>query len=396
MPTRLREEIREENLKFSRDRDIYNTDYFTFTDHLIGDVIDTSIDNQGSIMDAIRFAFPFTAHFAWHTKRSLRGDATIYADRIALLLKHSRQACTWMMEELTNELKVSYYSGIINYVIQTIEDLLINCDATDVRRAFTDLLKTLFEYSDEISSNSDKIIDYLISLAKKEAIDRWTISGSIFNVLNFYATRSRRTAQHLLERGAFRACLHFLFYLPSTTTTTNTVIKLSRRWSATQARDFTDIWCIIAELVQQCDLRPSSMVATSSMMVPSSLPMPDAMRDVLVGDQMSAFARELIWSLVYVNAVATRIVAMIGCVIGVNEAFARAIMIETLIGIGTCEFATAELKNLFLVVATLVDDSSPVMCQRVIMLLDGPDIDADETSTHSNVSVTFTYFHSVQ
>ena len=106
MPARLREEIREENLKFARDRDIYNVDYFTFANHLLNDVVESEQLNDAYAADAIRFALPFAAHFAWHTKRSLRGDAGVYGERIALLLKHSRAACQWMMEELANERKV--------------------------------------------------------------------------------------------------------------------------------------------------------------------------------------------------------------------------------------------------------------------------------------------------
>ena len=117
------------------------------------------------------------------------------------------------------------------------------------------------------------------------------------------------------------------------------------------------------------------------------------MHDVLVGAQMVSFARELIWSLVYVNK---QIVDMIGYVIGVSERFTRAIMIETLNGFGTHEYATVELKKLFLVVDALVDDSSTVMCRRVVMLLDGPGVedgagDEDESMMRSNVSVVSSF-----
>ena len=102
-----------------------------------------------------------------------------------------------------------------------------------MRRAFADILKTLFEYAgprylrvdddNDLSSSHtvsskwqpdvDKIIGYLISLVKKEAIERWTISTGLFAVFHFYAMRSRDTCRHLLERSAFRALLHFLFIL---------------------------------------------------------------------------------------------------------------------------------------------------------------------------------------
>lgn len=111
IPPRLREEIRDENLKFARDRDLFNKDYFKFAAALVdGAIVSCDLDEERAA-DAAKFAVRFCVNLAWHTRKTLRGDAVAFSNRICTLLKQSRIACNWIFAEFGQEPgnKVSYW-----------------------------------------------------------------------------------------------------------------------------------------------------------------------------------------------------------------------------------------------------------------------------------------------
>ena len=69
IPPQLCEEIRDENLKLARDRDLFNKDYFKFAAALVDGAINSCDLDEERAADAAKFAVRFCVNLAWHTRK---------------------------------------------------------------------------------------------------------------------------------------------------------------------------------------------------------------------------------------------------------------------------------------------------------------------------------------
>uniref|UniRef100_A0A914XB29 USP domain-containing protein n=1 Tax=Plectus sambesii TaxID=2011161 RepID=A0A914XB29_9BILA len=360
IPPRLREEIRDENLKFARDRDLFNKDYFKFAAALVDGAIYSKDLDEESAADATKFAVHFCVNLAWHTRKTLRGDALAFSDRICTLLKHSRVACNWIFTEFGQEPGNKF-----------IDDFLFNCDTADARYAFANILKAAFEHGAlylrtdtpqdvRPDRHADDLITHAISLIRKEAADRWAISDAFFGLLHSYAALGPAACQHLLNRGAFRALLGFLVTVPAKNV--DGIEKMSRRWTHAQARDFGDVWCALALIITACDLQQfNNTKAVSAVAPPSGVASPERKKllpsssdvyDVVVGWMMPGFVKEIVWALANVPNTQDCLTDLVVHAAYGNVNFSRAFLSEALDALA--DFPSNELRRIFHVVAGLI------------------------------------------
>ncbi|PIO31788.1 hypothetical protein AB205_0141190 [Aquarana catesbeiana] len=100
MPLRIYQMVRDENLKFMRNRDVYNSDYFSFVLSLASvNATKLKHPNYSSMARvSVQLAIQFLFHTYLRTKKKLRVDTEEWIATIDALVSKSCEACQWLME----------------------------------------------------------------------------------------------------------------------------------------------------------------------------------------------------------------------------------------------------------------------------------------------------------
>ncbi|KAK1340051.1 hypothetical protein QTO34_018615 [Cnephaeus nilssonii] len=203
MPVRIYQMVRDENLKFMKNRDVYSSDYFSFVLSLASlnavstswIVIKTKLKHpyypcmaKVSLQLAIQFLFQTYLR----TKKKLRVDTEEWIATIEALLSKSFDACQWLVE---------YFIGSEGR--ELIKIFLLECNVREVRVAVATILEKTLDsalfYQDKLKS-LHQLLEVLLALLDKDVPENCKNCAQYFFLFNtFY--KSSATHDQLSPGG---------------------------------------------------------------------------------------------------------------------------------------------------------------------------------------------------
>ncbi|CAG10925.1 unnamed protein product, partial [Tetraodon nigroviridis] len=241
MPASIYQMVRDENLRFMKNRDVYNSDYFNFTLSLAS-VNATKLKHphyQPMAKESLQLAVHFLFHTYLHTKKKLRVDTEEWMATVEVLLSKSCEACQWMVQYL-----VSPEGREITRVC------LLECGVREVRVVVASILEKTLESALQFGDPGlDNLTDALLSLLDKDVPENVKNCAQYFGLFSNFAQRGCGPCQLLLKHAAYRRMLVFLLG-------PNRQNNQNRRWSSAQAREFLHLHSTLALITLHSDLAP--------------------------------------------------------------------------------------------------------------------------------------------
>ncbi|XP_037554150.1 ubiquitin carboxyl-terminal hydrolase 24 [Nematolebias whitei] len=239
MPASIYQMVRDENLRFMRNRDVYNSDYFSFILSLAS-VNATKLkhpDYQPMAKESLQLAVHFLFHTFLHTKKKLRVDTEEWMAAVEVLLSKSSEACQWMVQYLVGP------EGR-----ELIRVCLLECSVREVRTVVASILEKTLESAllfEDPGLNS--LTDALLSLLDKDVPENVKNCAQYFSLFSNFAQRGCDSCQLLLKHSAYHRMLLFLLG-------PNRQNNQNRRWSPAQAREFLHLHSTLALITLHSDL----------------------------------------------------------------------------------------------------------------------------------------------
>ncbi|KAG8518952.1 Ubiquitin carboxyl-terminal hydrolase 24, partial [Galemys pyrenaicus] len=249
MPVRIYQMVRDENLKFMKNRDVYSSDYFSFVLSLAS-LNATKLKHpyypcmaKVSLQLAIQFLFQTYLR----TKKKLRVDTEEWIATIEALLSKSFDACQWLVE---------YF--ISSEGRELIKIFLLECNVREVRVAVATILEKTLDsalfYQDKLKS-LHQLLEVLLALLDKDVPENCKNCAQYFFLFNtFVQKQGIRAGDLLLRHSALR---HMISFLLGANRQNNQI----RRWSSAQAREFGNLHNTVALLVLHSDVSSQRNVA---------------------------------------------------------------------------------------------------------------------------------------
>uniref|UniRef100_A0A3Q2VTY4 Ubiquitin carboxyl-terminal hydrolase 24 n=1 Tax=Haplochromis burtoni TaxID=8153 RepID=A0A3Q2VTY4_HAPBU len=347
MPVSIYQIVRDENLKFMRNRDVYNSDYFNFTLSLAS-VNATKLKHPGyqpMAKESLQLAVHFLFHTYLHTKKKLRVDTEEWMATVEVLLSKSSEACQWM---------VQYLVGPEGREI--VKVCLLECSVREVRVVVASILEKTLESALQFGDPGlDSLTDALLSLLDKDVPENVKNCAQYFNLFSNFAQRlgiRRKNLQRKAER----------FYF---------VFLQNRRWSPAQAREFLHLHSTLALITLHSDLSPQRTQAPGGLKlrlssVLSSTPLLPLHADILASlftPEGQPYLLEVMFAMRELSGALSLLIEMVTYSSFCNEPFSLGVLqlLKT-------QLETApphELKNIFLMLQELLVMEDPLQSQRL-------------------------------
>ncbi|XP_075688794.1 ubiquitin carboxyl-terminal hydrolase 24 isoform X3 [Rhinoderma darwinii] len=357
MPLRIYQMVRDENLKFMKNRDVYNSDYFSFVLSLASvNATKLKHPNYSSMAKvSVQLAIQFLFHTYLRTKRKLRVDTEEWIATIEALLSKSCEACQWLVE---------YFVGSEGR--ELVKVFLLECCVREVRCAVATILeKTL----DGALLHRDKVnrvhllIEMLLSLLEKDVPDNCKNCAQYFFLFNNFVQKGVRAVELLLKYSALR---HFINFLLGPNRKSNQ----NRRWNSAQAREFGFLHNTIALLVLYSDISPHRIIAPGMFKLQSSvtthgplLPLHSEVETLMFMQEGKAYMLEVMFAMRELpGALGVLIEMMVYCCF-CNERFSL-----TALNFIKNQLDSApphELKNMFTLLHEILVIEDPIQLQRL-------------------------------
>ncbi|KAM4720758.1 ubiquitin carboxyl-terminal hydrolase 24 [Rhinophrynus dorsalis] len=250
MPLRIYQMVRDENLKFMKNRDVYNSDYFSFVLSLAS-VNATKLKHQlypSMAKVSSQLAIQFLFHTYLRTKKKLRVDTEEWIATIDALVSKSCEACQWLMDYfVSSEGK------------ELVKVFLLECGVREVRAAVATILEKTLDgalFHRNKVKGVHLLLEMLLSLLDKDVPENCKNCAQYFFLFNNFVQKQGVRAVDLLLR--YSALRHFINFLLGPNRQNNQ----NRRWSSPQAREFGFLHNTIALLVLHSDVSSHRTVAS--------------------------------------------------------------------------------------------------------------------------------------
>uniref|UniRef100_A0A8U8BN81 Ubiquitin carboxyl-terminal hydrolase 24 n=1 Tax=Geospiza parvula TaxID=87175 RepID=A0A8U8BN81_GEOPR len=249
MPVRIYQMVRDENLKFMKNRDVYSSDYFSFVLSLAS-LNATKVKHpyypcmaKVSLQLAVQFLFQTYLR----TKKKLRADTEEWIATIDALLSKSIDACQWLVE---------YFVGPEGR--ELVKTFLLECSVREVRVAVATILEKTLDsallYQEKLKT-LHQLLEVLLALLDKDVPENCKNCAQYFLLFNnFVQKQGIRASSLLLRHSALRHMVNFLLG-------PNRQSNQNRRWSSAQAREFGYLHNTVALLVLHSDVSSQRNVA---------------------------------------------------------------------------------------------------------------------------------------
>ncbi|KFM65449.1 Ubiquitin carboxyl-terminal hydrolase 24, partial [Stegodyphus mimosarum] len=281
MPARIQQVVRDENLRFMHNRDIYNESYFYFIRQLLFANINLMQSSSFSIY-AVDSLLPLSMNFLFNTylRYKKRSSDTIdeLFDFIEKIVNNCQEASFWFMDFFSTDIGLSY-----------LKPFLLECPSREVRQVVARMLERgisnfLLNGGDVTSCNLNRIIIHLLEMLNHDVPDNCKSCSQYFWLLSTYAQLGHKACNHLIQNNAFQKLLIFLLG-PSAANMQEILETFPRRWTPTQIQEFGSLHITMASLVLSCDLTPHRTCERTSIWSASEtlLPMPQDISDALYG-----------------------------------------------------------------------------------------------------------------
>ncbi|XP_033884099.3 ubiquitin carboxyl-terminal hydrolase 24-like isoform X2 [Acipenser ruthenus] len=357
MPARIYQMVRDENLKFMKNRDVYNSDYFNFTLSLAS-VNATKLKHpayQAMAKVSLQLAIQFLFHTYLRTKKKLRVDTEEWIATIEALLSKSSEGCRWLIEYLVGS------EGR-----ELIKICLLESCVREVRIVVATILEKTLEsalhYQDK---GLDQLLEVLLSLLDKDVPENCKNCSQYFFLFSNFVQRGHKSCQLLLQHSAYMRMLIFLLG-PSRQNNQN------RRWSSAQAREFLHLHNTLALMVLHTDASGQRTVAPGQykQSLPVSISMPGPLL-ALHGDievllfkpEGQSYLLEVMFAMRELSGPLSFLLEMITSCCFCNEPFSLSVL-----QLLKHQLETApphELKNIFQLLLEILVVEDPLQTQRL-------------------------------
>uniref|UniRef100_A0A673MZ36 Ubiquitin carboxyl-terminal hydrolase 24 n=1 Tax=Sinocyclocheilus rhinocerous TaxID=307959 RepID=A0A673MZ36_9TELE len=357
MPARIYQMVRDENLKFMKNRDVYNSDYFNFTLSLAS-VNATKLKHpsyQAMAKTSLQLAVQFLFHTYLRTKKKLRVDTEEWIATVEVLLSKSSEACQWMVQYL-----------VAPEGREIIKICLLECSVREVRVVVATILeKTLESALYFQDAGLDCLLDMLLSLLDKDVPDNCKNCSQYFSLFSNFAHRGCGPCQLLLKHSAYRRMLVFLLG-------PNRQNNQHRRWNSAQAREFLHLLNTLALIVLHTDLTSQRMEAqgvfkhaSSGLVAPSSplLPLHPDINTLLFKAEGQAYLMEVMFAMRELSGPLSFLIEMITYCSFCNEPFSLGVLHLLKSPLETAP--PHELKNVFQMLLEILMIEDPLQSQRL-------------------------------
>uniref|UniRef100_A0A3Q2ZND3 Ubiquitin carboxyl-terminal hydrolase 24 n=1 Tax=Kryptolebias marmoratus TaxID=37003 RepID=A0A3Q2ZND3_KRYMA len=354
MPASIYQMVRDENLRFMRNRDVYNSDYFSFILSLAS-VNATKLkhpDYQPMAKESLQLAVHFLFHTFLHTKKKLRVDTEEWMAAVEVLLSKSSEACQWM---------VHYLVGPEGREI--IRVCLLECSVREVRTVVASVLEKTLESALHFGDPGlDSLTDALLSLLDKDVPENVKNCAQYFSLFSNFAQRGCSSCQLLLKHSAYRRMLIFLLG-------PNRQNNQNRRWSPAQAREFLHLHSTLALITLHSDLSSQQTLAGIKLhmsTVLSSTPLLPLHGDILVSlftPEGQPYLLEVMFAMRELSGPLSLLIEMVTYCSYCNEVFSLGVL-----QLLKSQLETApphELKNVFQMLQELLVVEDPLQSQRL-------------------------------
>ncbi|MGH0140922.1 UNVERIFIED_CONTAM: hypothetical protein FKN15_073043 [Acipenser sinensis] len=319
MPARIYQMVRDENLKFMKNRDVYNSDYFNFTLSLAS-VNATKLKHpayQAMAKVSLQLAIQFLFHTYLRTKKKLR---------ICLLESSVRE---------------------VRIVVATILEKT---------------LESALHYQDK---GLDQLLEVLLSLLDKDVPENCKNCSQYFYLFSNFVQRGHKSCQLLLQHSAYMRMLIFLLG-------PNRQNNQNRRWSSAQAREFLHLHNTLALMVLHTDASGQRTVAPGQykQSPPVSISMPGPLlalhgdiETLLFKPEGQPYLLEVMFAMRELSGPLSFLLEMITSCCFCNEPFSLGVL-----QLLKHQLETApphELKNIFQLLLEILVVEDPLQTQRL-------------------------------
>ncbi|XP_015211244.2 ubiquitin carboxyl-terminal hydrolase 24 isoform X3 [Lepisosteus oculatus] len=357
MPARIYQMVRDENLKFMKNRDVYNSDYFSFTLSLAS-VNATKLKHpsyQAMAKESLELAVQFLFHTYLRTKKKLRVDTEEWIATIEVLLSKSNEACKWMIEYLVGS------EGR-----ELVKICLLESSVREVRVVVATVLEKTLESALHFQDKGlDLLLEALLSLLDKDVLENCKNCSQYFSLFSNFVQRGYRSCQILLNHSAYRRMLIFLLG-------PNRLNNQNRRWSSAQAREFLHLHNTLALLVLHSDITFQRTVASGLykhsplLSVPASaslLPLHADIEALLFKPEGQPYLLEVMFAMRELSGPLSFLIEMITYCCFCNEHFSLNVL--QLIKNQLETAPPHELKNIFQLLLEILVVEDPLQGQRL-------------------------------
>ncbi|KAM7388544.1 hypothetical protein PAMP_024711 [Pampus punctatissimus] len=347
MPASIYQMVRDENLKFMRNRDVYNSDYFNFT-------LSLASVNAAMAKESLQLAVHFLFHTYLHTKKKLRVDTEEWMATVEVLLSKSSEACQWM---------VQYLVGSEGREITRV--CLLECSVREVRMVVAPILEKTLESALHFGDPGvDSLIDALLSLLDKDVPENVKNCAQYFTLFSNFTQKGCGPCQLLLKHSAYRRMLIFLLG-------PNRQNNQNRRWSPAQAREFLHLHSTLALITLHSDLSSQQTQAPGGFKlrlssVPSSSPLLPLHADILASlftPEGQPYLLEVMFAMRELSGPMALLIEMVTYSSYCNEPFSLGVL--QLLKTQLESAPPHELKNIFQMLQELLVMEDPLQSQRL-------------------------------
>ena len=168
MPPSIERAIREDNVRFMQNRDVYCEDYNKFMFDLA--TVNTYKHRVGQTqyselcVESVKLGVQFLFNTYYHVKQRRRGCLSEWLDGLHSLITLNMAACDWLVDFLASDQGIRY-----------IKPYLVESSARDVRHNFSQLVEKIISSHNSHhhghNQNINTIIQHLVSLLSKTVND---------------------------------------------------------------------------------------------------------------------------------------------------------------------------------------------------------------------------------
>ncbi|XP_064415907.1 ubiquitin carboxyl-terminal hydrolase 24 isoform X2 [Latimeria chalumnae] len=357
MPARIYQMVRDENLKFMKNRDVYNSDYFNFVLSLAS-VNATKLKHplyQSMAKVSLELAIQFLFQTYLRTKKKLRVDTEEWIATIDVLISKSCEACQWLIEYL-----------IGSEGRELIKIFLLECSVREVRVAVATVLEKTLEsalfYQDK---GLDALLEVLLALLDKDVPENCKNCSQYFSLFNNFAQKGFKSCQLLYRHSAFRRMISFLLG-------PNRQNNQNRRWSSAQAREFGFLHNTLSLLVLYSDVSSQRTVAPGHFKRPLPtgfspsnplLPIPGDIEALLFRSEAQPYLLEVMFAMRELTGSLSVLIEMVTYCCFCNEHSSLSVL--QLIKSQLENAPPHELKNIFQLLHEILVIEDPLQIKRL-------------------------------
>jgi len=367
MPPSIERAIREENLKFMQNRDVYCQEYnkFIFDLATVNTYKGRARDQYSDLsVQSVKLSVMFLFNTYYHVKRRKRSCLTDWIEAIHSIITLSASASAWLLDFLASEEGLKY-----------IKPYLVESTARDVRINFSGLLEkslsTLSSHGPDTNCSVGHIIRHIVSLLS-DVGDNVKNSSQYFWFLFMYAQMGSSQCQQLFDLGTFQDCFQLLTGFSLYEDAGEVDRTKQKKWTASQSREFSELFTLLAYLVHQCDtaphlshVRPEAGPGPRNCMV-----MPAPVSRLVYGPLAVTYISETLSSSREMNSTSLSLIIEMLVKISYCCYSVSMLVLEELMKLYTIS-NSSDLRNLSTIIVDIMTISDPIQSERLDLVIDG-------------------------